>query len=133
MTKNKFSYEELDELIDKFNEAIEEKPELSDSLKPVIMNIQKMKVAMLELDELEENNLRGDITEDVYLNRRKKLRMDLIVARDRVSRMLPRLVKDAKDEQKATLTKTKEVLRANKDLIITLVQLATAILSKIPT
>ena len=132
MPKNEFSYEELDELIDTFNETIQEKPELSDTLKPVITSIQKVKVAMLELDELREDNLRGDITEDVYLNRRKKLRMDLIVARDEVSRALPRLVKDAKDEQKSTLTKAKEALRANKDLIITLAKLATTILSKIP-
>jgi hypothetical protein len=34
----------------------------------VITSIQKVKVAMLELDELREDNLRGDITEDVYLN-----------------------------------------------------------------
>jgi len=132
MPKNEFSYEELDGLIDTFNETIQEKPELSDSLKPVITSIQKVKVAMLELDELRENNLRGDITEDVFLNRRKKMRMDLVVARDEVSRALPRLVKDAKDEQKSTLTKAKEALRANKDLIITLAQLATTILSKIP-
>lgn len=132
MPQNEFSYEELDELIDTFNETIQEKPELSDSLKPVITSIQKVKVAMLELGELREDNLRGDITEDVYLNRRKKLRMDLVVARDEVSRALPRLVKDAKDEQKSTLTKAKKALRANKDLIITLAQLATTILSKIP-
>jgi hypothetical protein len=68
MPKNEFSYEELDGLIDTFNETIQEKPELSDSLKPVITSIQKVKVAMLELDELREDNLRGDITEDVYLN-----------------------------------------------------------------
>lgn len=132
MPQNEFSYEELDGLIDTFNETIQEKPELSDSLKPVITSIQKVKVAMLELGELREDNLRGDITEDVYLNRRKKLRMDLVVARDEVSRALPRLVKDAKDEQKSTLTKAKEALRANKGLIITLAQLATTILSKIP-
>jgi len=132
MPKNEFSYEELDGLIDTFNETIQEKPELSNTLKPVITSIQKVKVAMLELDELREDNLRGDITEDVYLNRRKKLRMDLIVARDEVSRALPRLVKDAKDEQKSTLTKAKEALRANKDLIITLAKLAMTILSKIP-
>ena len=132
MPKNEFSYEELDGLIDTFNETIQEKPELSNTLKPVITSIQKVEVAMLELDELREDNLRGDITEDVYLNRRKKLRMDLIVARDEVSRALPRLVKDAKDEQKSTLTKAKEALRANKDLIITLAKLAMTILSKIP-
>jgi len=132
MPKNEFSYEELDGLIDTFNETVREKPELSDTLNPVITSIQKVKVAMLELDELREDNLRGDITEDVFLNRRKKLRMDLVVARDEVSRALPRLVKDAKDEQKSTLTKAKEALRANKDVIITLAQLATTILSKIP-
>jgi hypothetical protein len=132
MPKNEFSYEELDGLIDTFNETVREKPELSDSLKPVITSIQKVKVAMLELDELREDNLRGDITEDVYLNRRKKLRMDLVVARDEVCRALPRLVKDAKDEQKSALTRAKEALKTNKDLIITLAKLATTILSKIP-
>ena len=88
-------------MIDTFNETIQEEARVVRQSKTGDNeHLQKVKVAMLELGKLGEN-FRGDITEDVYLNRRKKLRMDLVVARDEVSkRRYPRLVKDAKDKRK---------------------------------
>lgn len=133
MSKSEFSYEELDELLEKMNETIQEKPELSLRLRPIVNEIQRLKVAMLELDELKQEFYCGDLTEDTYLTRRKKLRMDITVARNRITgNMLPELVKDAKDDEtKSTWTKAKEAIRANKDVIILITQLATTILSKI--
>jgi hypothetical protein len=132
MSKNEVSYQELDELSERLTEAIEKKPELSSQLKPILNNVQRMKVAAQELDELRTEYHRGDVTEDTYFNRRKKLRMDLVSAQDEIKgKMLDKLIENVKDEQsKSRLTRAKEAIVSNKDFILFLAELITKILPK---
>jgi len=132
MPKNEPSYEELEQLSEQIGEAMQKKPELSGYLKLVLNNVQRMKVAMLEMEELRTEYYRGDFTEDTYLNRRKKLRTDLVTASDELKgKMLDKLIENIKDDKtKSTLTKAKEAIVSNKDLILFIAELIAKILPK---
>jgi hypothetical protein len=108
------------------------KPELSSTLKPILDNIQRMKVAMLEIEELRTEFHQGDVTEETYLNRRKKLRTDLITASDELKgKMLDKLIENIKDDKtKSILNRAKEAIVSNSDLILFIADLITKILPK---
>lgn len=119
MSKDEVSANELDQLSLQLIEAIEKEPELSITLKSTLNSVQRMKVAIQELDELRTEFYRGDVLEDTYLNRRKKLHMDLVSAGDEIKgKSLNKLLDSVKDEHtKSKLARAKEVIMSNKELI----------------
>jgi len=132
LLRNEASHEELEQLSEQIVGATQRKPELATHLRSILNNVQRMKVAKLELEELRTEHYRGDITEDMYLTRRKKLRMDLVSAKDEIQgKMLDKLIESVKEEKaKSMLAKAKEAVVSHKDLILFLTELLTKILPK---
>jgi hypothetical protein len=91
-----------------------------------------MKVASLELEELRTEFHRGDLTEDTYLSRRKKLRMDFVSAQDEIkTKMLDRIIEKVDDrDTRSRLVKAKDAIVSSKDLILLIAEIITKIIPK---
>jgi len=129
---NDVSFEELDQISDEVKELLKKRPDLSAQLISVRENLLRMKVALSELEELRSEYGRGDLTEDTYLTRRKKLKMDFMAAKEGISdEVLNQFLDQVKDkEEKSRLTKIKNAIMSNKDFISFLFQLLSTILAK---
>lgn len=93
-----------------------------------------MKVATLEIKELREEFNRGDLTQEMYLVRRKKLRTDIVSSQNklRLEMLDPVIAKVEEQETKSKLTRFKEAIVSNKELIVFVGQLAATFLGKPP-
>jgi hypothetical protein len=93
-----------------------------------------MKVATLEKQELTVEFNRGDVTQDTYFTRRKKLRTDIVSCQNKLKlEMLDTAIDKVEEkETKNRLTRLKEAIVSNKDLFIFLGQLAATFISKSP-
>jgi hypothetical protein len=88
-----------------------------------------MRVALVELENVEAKHSTGDITVDAYFDRRKKLVRDFYAARDRIAdSVVPDLADIAPNpEQSSSLAKFKVTLRENRDLLTSGLNLLTLI------
>jgi flagellar biosynthesis component FlhA len=132
VSRNEVSIEEVDQILDQVKELQKNRPDLSAHLNSMRRNLLRMRVALSELEELRDEHSRGDLTEDTYLTRRKKLKMDFMSAKDNISdETLNELLEQVEDkEEKSRLTKIKNVIMSNKDLISFLFQILSTILTK---
>jgi len=129
---NEVSIGELDQISDEVKELLKRRPDLSAQLNSVRRNLLRMKVALSELEELRSEHITGDLTADTYLTRRKKLKMDFMTAKDSIDdETLNELLNQIGDKgEKSRLTKIKNAITSNKDLISFLFQLLSTILAK---
>lgn len=129
---NEVSTGELDQVSNEIKELLKKRPDLSDQLNSIRSNILRMKVALSELEELRNEFIKGDLTEDTYLTRRKKLKMDFMTAKDSIDdKTLNDLLNQIGDkDEKSRLTKIKNTITSNKELISFLFQLLSTILTK---
>ncbi len=85
------------------------------------IRLSEMRVALAELENLEEKYKRADTTAEVYYDRRKKLIRDFYTARDEIGDVVvPNLAELAPAaDQDGRIARFKELLRNNKDFITT--------------
>lgn len=122
----------IDDITGKLIESIHNKPELSNLFQPILDTLERIKVAKLEMDALEKEYYRGDLTDDTYLTRRKKLRTDLVSSQNklRLEMLEPVINKIEEKETKSRFQKMKEAIISNKDLFVFIGQLALSFLNK---
>jgi hypothetical protein len=132
VSRSEGSIEEIDQILDQIKELQKARPDLSSRVDSMKSNLLRMRVALSELEELRDEHSKGDLTEDTYLTRRKKLKMDLMSAKVNIDEeILSELLEQVEDkEEKSTLTKIKNAIVSNKDLISFLSQILTTILTK---
>lgn len=85
-----------------------------------------MKVAVAELQNLQEQFDRGNIITEIYVDRHKKLLRDLYSYRDNiVDIIIPKITEQIMvEEQKSKISSLKTLLKNNKDFVSNLLQLA---------
>jgi hypothetical protein len=81
--------------------------------------LAEMRVALVELENVEEKHSRGDITTDHYFDQRKKLIRDFFAARDQIAdSVVPNVAERAPtSEEKGRLTKFKGFLKENREFV----------------
>jgi hypothetical protein len=113
--------EEIDKLVNQVNQAIGEVNDVvvRRELEFMKARLADMRVALLELENVEDKYLRGDVTADNYFDRRKKLVRDFFIARDQIPDTVVTIVTEraSSSEVKAQLIKFKELLKDNKKFI----------------
>ncbi len=87
--------------------------------------LSEMRVALVELENLEEKYKRGDTPADTYFDRRKKLVRDFYLARDEIGDgVVPDLADRASSaDEKGRIARFKELLKSNKDFTATSAEL----------
>jgi hypothetical protein len=83
-------------------------------------HLSDMRVALVELENVEERHSRGDLTPDIYFDRRKKLVRDFYAARDEIAdNVVPGVAKMAQtQDQKSALSKFKDLLKNNREFVV---------------
>ena len=121
---------DLDQASAQMKELMFKRPDLEDQIKMLRQYIVEMKVALSELGELREENIRGNITEDAYHVRRKKLKTDYMLAREGISDLaINNLLNEIKEpNEKSRLSRIKETIRSNKDTILFIMEVGSTLL-----
>lgn len=124
------SIADLEQASDQIKDVIAKRPNLEEQLKPLRRHLTEMKVALSELEELREDHNRGNITEDMFLTRRMKLKRDYMLAREGISDLtIDNLLGEVKDQkEKSRLQKIKDAIKSNKDYILFLMEIGSTIL-----
>lgn len=113
--------------IQKTNEAIKKRPELTSELLELRKKLEAMKVASLELGSLRDDFERGNVTAEAYRVQSKKLRTD--IERSRNEANLLTIVHQIKsEEKKSKLLRLKEAIVSNKDFIRVVLEILKSIL-----
>lgn len=114
--ETKIEIEDLDEVIQKINETIKNKPELSSELLKLRRQLENMKVAMIELENLREDFERGNITSENYRIQSKKLRTDLERSKNEAD-LMNIINRIEEKEKRSILTRLKDTITSNKEFI----------------
>lgn len=113
----------IESLIDQLNRAINEVQDVGvgRELRSMKSKLAEMRVALVELENVEEKHSRGDITPDHYFSQRKKLVRDFFAARDQISdSVVPNIAAYAPTpDGKGRLMKFKDFLKDKKEFIAT--------------
>jgi len=123
---------QLGTLVEETNEAISKVG--NETVKAQLIqfkrNLSDMRVALSELDHLEEEFKRGNVMSELYFDRHKKLIRDFFTAKDGIAQtVLPRIIDSSPTEEgKSKLHRLMEYLRGNKDLFLNLSQLLVSII-----
>ena len=82
-------------------------------------NLSEMRVALVELENLEEKHGRGNVTPDTYFDRRMKLVRDFYAAKDAIpSKIIPSIAERAPlPEEKSVIMKFKGLMKNNKEFV----------------
>lgn len=111
----------IDSLIESAGRAIRDVPNaaVKQALQSMKARLADMKVALVELENVEDKYQRGDVTPDHYFDRRKKLVRDFFAARDEIpDAVVPNVAELAPTpEEKGRIMKFKGFLKDNKEFI----------------
>jgi hypothetical protein len=82
-------------------------------------NLSEMRVALAELENLEDKHSRGGVTSDTYFDRRMKIVRDFYSAKDEIpSKVIPSVADCAQSpDEKSGILKFKELIRSKKEFI----------------
>ena len=82
-------------------------------------NLSEMRVALVELENLEDKHSRGNVTPDTYFDRRMKLVRDFYAAKDEIpSKVIPSIAESAPSpEEKGRIMKFKELVKSKKEFV----------------
>ena len=129
MKENDVDVSDLDFTIKKINAAIKERADLASSLLELRKKIERMKVAVLELRKLRDDFERGNITTEDYLVYSKRLKLDLERARNEAN-LLDILDRIKDEEKRSKLSRLKDAIVSNKDFILVVLEILSAVLGK---
>lgn len=127
LKKDEIDIKELDNAISEINNAMKEHPELESDLTKLRKKLGDMKVASLELEKLEDDFERANITEDRYLVQRKKLRTDIERSRNEAD-LISILHKIEDEDKKSNLQRLVDAIKSNKDFILVVLEIVKATL-----
>lgn len=123
------SSQDLDQTADQVEGLMRKRPDLEEQLRPLKQHLVEMKVALSELEELREEHIRGNITEDAYFVRRKKLKTDYMLARQSISEhtISYLLGQVTEPNEKSRLQKLKDAISSNKEFVLFILNVASTI------
>lgn len=111
----------IDALVDQVNRVNADVPDadVKRELESMKVMLADMRVALVELENVEEKYQRGDVPADTYFDRRKKLVRDFFAARDRIpDAIVPNVAMLASSpEEKGQLMKFRGFLKDNREFI----------------
>jgi hypothetical protein len=126
------SVEDLEKLAIETESQLEkiQNPDVKNYVLKMISRFNEMIVALTEIEHLENEFHRGNITSEVYFDRHKKLVYDFYSARNTIpDEIIPKIENFAEGAgQKSKLEKFKNYLKSNKDFILNVSQLVLTIL-----
>jgi hypothetical protein len=122
-----YEMDNLNDAIQKINEIIKVKPELSSKLLNLRKQLETMKVSLIELGNLRDDFERGNITNENYRVQSKKLRTDIERAKNDAD-LLGILASVEEKEKKPILTRLKNAVISNKDFIIIVLEILKTII-----
>ena len=127
------SLKDLDQTTDQLENLRKKKPDLEEELRPLKRNLTEMRVALSELEELRDEHACGNITEDAYFVRRKKLKTDYMQAREGISENAIGLLLNEVTEpnEKSRLQRLRDKVSSNKELVLFILNVASTILKKV--
>lgn len=117
----------LNDAIQKINEIIKVKPELSLKLLNLRKQLETMKVSLIELENLRDDFERGNITNENYRVQSKKLRTDIERAKNDAD-LMGILDSVEGKEKKPILTRLKNAVLSNKDFIVLVLEILKTII-----
>ena len=126
---NEPSIADLDRVSAQLKELMAKRPDLVEKVKEIRNSIVDMKVASVELEELRSDFERGNITDDNYRVRSKKLRKDYLLAKESINDLsIESLLDEVKENnEKTRLGKAWECIKSNKEKIIMIGEIGAAI------
>jgi predicted nuclease with TOPRIM domain len=122
---NEPSITDLDQASDQMKELQFKRPDLDDKVKGLRKSIIEMKVALSELEELRDDFDRGNITDENYRVRRKKLKTDYLIARESINDIsINSLLGEVQEvSEKSRLEKIRDCVNSNKEKISLLMEI----------
>ena len=82
-------------------------------------SLGEMRVALVELENLEDKHSRGGVTSDIYFDRRMKLVRDFYTAKDEISsKVIPSIADSAPtSDESSGIMKFKELIKSKREFI----------------
>jgi len=122
---DEISYEDLTFLVNELISLLKKNPDLSTKINRLLTILQTMRVSRHELNKLEEDFHRGNVTEDTYYTRRKKLVMDYIKSKDEmlIASLNELQKKVTNKKEKTIINKIKSAINNNADWLSLILQL----------
>jgi len=126
------SPKDLDQTADQLEGLMRKRLDLEEQLRPLKRHLVEMRVALSELEELREEHTRGNITEDAYFVRRKKLKTDYMLARESISEniIIYLLNQVTEPNEKSRLQRLKDAVSSNKEFVLLILDIVSTVLKK---
>jgi len=126
------SLKDLDQTAEQLESLMKKRLDLKEQLVPLKRHLVEMRVALSELEELREEHTRGNITEDAYFVRRKKLKTDYMLEREsmRENTVSCLLNQVTEPNEKSRLQRLKDAVSSNKEFVLLILDIASTILKK---
>jgi hypothetical protein len=127
------SPKDLDQTADQLEGLMRKRLDLEEQLRSLKRHLVEMRVALSELEELREEHTRGNITEDAYFVRRKKLKTDYMLARESISENTISYLLNQVTEpnEKSRLQRLKDAVSSNKEFVLLILDVVSTILKKV--